>query len=52
MNAHQVDIATFRLPRAYRLLEPILGLMAVIARRRNVDRMLERRDLSGTTHHS
>jgi hypothetical protein len=25
--------------------------MAVIARRRNVDRMLERRYLSGTTHH-
>jgi hypothetical protein len=37
-----------RLPHAYRLLEPILGLMAVIARRRNVDRMLERRYLSGT----
>jgi hypothetical protein len=38
-----------RLPRAYRLLEPILGLTAVTARRRNIDRELERRYLSGTT---
>ena len=38
-----------RLPRAYRLLEPILGLMAVTARRRGIDRELERRYLSGTT---
>jgi hypothetical protein len=38
-----------RLPRAYRLLEPVLGLMAAAARRRGIDRELERRYLSGTT---
>ena len=37
-----------RLPRAYRLLEPALGLMAVTARRRDIDRKLERRYLSDT----
>ena len=36
-----------RLPRAYRLLEPVLGLMAAAARRRGIDRELERRYLSG-----